>query len=340
MRVLLVTSNREECGIREYGRMLIEAVGLVDGGILVQEFPDPLASVEAIAQGGRYDIIHLNHHAALHSGWLPAHVRALQEHGHAVVVTQHDTFETWGIMADRGLPDFRGADALFVHEPVRGLTHDDGGVLPPSNVHYIHQPVPLERPAPLPRSFGRPYGPGPVVGTVGFAFPWKNYELLCRAAKIAGWSPLIIAPGATVEQCQSWQDLCGERAIIFPAFVSRQQVVSLLGACDATAFLYNTGNSGTSGAVRMGIAAGRPCIVMAPETGNRQVRDLEPDSGIYWAMSEEDVSNHLSSLALDMGVLEHWTLACRRLAVRDSWLRAGERYAAAYRRVAGERARA
>ena len=257
VRVLLVTSDRDECGIREHSRMLMEHL---PGDIQVVEYPHPNEIPSLL--DGRYDIVHVDHHAALHSGWKPEHVRAIQNQGVKVVVTQHDTLETFTLMQERGFQDFRCADALVVHEPVEGLDE--------SNVHYIRQGVP---PGPTDfRLIGKHalYRERPIVGTVGFPFPWKNYDLLCSLTGEAEWGVLLIAPGATVEQCQRWQELNPMTEVI-PQFLPRQEVVNYLGSCTATAFVYGTGNSGTTAALRLGIAARRPVIAFH----SRQTRDLD-----------------------------------------------------------------
>ncbi len=59
-------------------------------------------------------------------------------------------------------------------------------------------------------------------------------------------------------------------------------MLRLLSSAEATAFLYTCHNAGTSGAIRQGLAAGRPLLAMS---GCRQFRDLETllfDTGITW----------------------------------------------------------
>jgi len=320
INVLLVTSKKQDCGIREYGKMLIEAMELVAPEIRITERPDPHYENPYRIPDSSPDIIHLNHHASYDS-WTESAVRSFQSYGIKMVITQHDTFETFDIMRERGMPDFRGADALVVHEPVAGL---EG-----ANVHYIRQGVSLFR-YPVTK-VARDY---PVVGTVGFPFPWKNYDLLMRASARAGWGVVLIAPGATVAQCEEWQGL-NPRAEITPYFTPKYAALEILHACDATAFLYNTGNSGTSGALRMGIAARRP-IIASP---CRQTRDLEGDSRIYWAPPSEAaiwaVLDFFKQLSPERRRV--WAESCASLAEEDSWLNAAREYARIYREVAGGR---
>jgi hypothetical protein len=67
------------------------------------------------------EVIHLNHQVVLHSNWTREYVSALQKLGYAVVITQHDTFEDTQTMREHGFPDFRTANLLVIHQPVRDI---------------------------------------------------------------------------------------------------------------------------------------------------------------------------------------------------------------------------
>jgi hypothetical protein len=330
LKVLLATSPNEHCGIREHSEMLVAAMAEV-----APEFehfligPDPHSIPDAPSGGA---ILHVDHQQGVHGQWRPEHIKRLQESGWRVVVTQHDTYETWEIMASRGFLDARGADALIIHEPVEGL---EGG-----NVHFVRQGVALpwgdtSRVAGaglLPRSEGARSGAPrqrPVVGTAGFPFPWKGYDALCRAARAANWGVLLIAAGAIVEQCQEWQAANPEAEII-PQWLPREEVVARLAACDATAWLYTSGNSGTSGAIRLGLAARRPLIAY----WNRQFRDLA-DAKFMWALDEGKVSRNLMALAQASEWREWATAGTVEIADRDSWTNVARRYKSIYEGVLG-----
>jgi len=279
LRILLVTSPREHCGIREYGKFLIASVA-GDPEISITEFSNPEANELGTPD---CDIIHLNHHAALHSSWTEERVEQYQKLGYKVVVTQHDTFEDFEIMKERGFRDFTGADALIVHEPVAGLTHDhwplDMLSITP-HIQYIPQgvlPPPNLRDKPAPRT----------LGTVGFDFPWKNYNMVARVTKEAGWVFLLIAPEMTQERVEEIKGINPE-SIVITSWVSAEDVVLLLAGCTATGFLYSTGNSGTSGAIRLGVAARRPIVAFR----SRQNRDLDGES-IGWCKDEAQVVDTL-----------------------------------------------
>jgi hypothetical protein len=296
INVLLVTSPNEQCGIREYGAMLTESV-MRHKISIVEEPPD---SNTMIIPTGTH-IVHVNHHAALHSSWQHEHIDLLHEDGFKVVVTQHDTYETFAIMRDRGFTDFTNADALIVHEPITGLTGRP-------NVHFFRQGVPAPQPP-----IAHPHHP--VIGTFGFPFPWKRFELLNKAADEAGWTTMVL------DSTAQW--------------MPRKKVIQMLSGCDATAFLHNTAGSGTSAAIRMGIAARKPLIA----TPCRQMRDLNMDdlgwSAVWWATEKDEIVVALEHFEDDP---ELFADEINALADRDSWTNLGEKYAGIYKMVLeGER---
>ncbi len=319
MKVLLVTSPNEKCGIREHSELLMSAL---PGDLRVDSIgPDKASVLQCLQETsyqylGKTDIVHIDHHAALHAVWDRHACDDLRRRGYRVVITQHDTFESLALMEERGLPNFgdyetetgihRSVDALIVHEPVEGLT--DQGY---DNVYYWRQPVPelpLDTPDwPEPSGYLKPLNDPPIVGSVGFDFPWKGFEQLQEAAVAAGWKTRILGGS------EGW--------------LSRDTLLKELRKCDATAFLYGTGNSGTSAAIRMGIAARRPVIA----TRCRQFRDLdilmEDTPVIFWTDHPELSLEALQGTELRRRV----TATIQNLAALDSWSNAGRRYAALYR---------
>lgn len=329
VRILLVTSNREECGVREYGRMLKEELESLskngldmhdfgDEGVDVVEYaePDYAAFYAKFKSSCPYDVIWLNHHAALHASWRENEVvdaRAFT--GLPIVVTQHDTFEELAIMEERGFPSFwKVADGLVVHEQVDGLTYAKW-----LHIRYLRQGVlpPAEKPMMISEQLGRP-----VVGTVGFPFPWKNFDMLIRAAATAGWVPLLIAPGIDEAEASRLQTLAldyGSPLLLIKHWIDREAVVTALTGCDATAFLYTNGNSGTSGAIRLGLAARKPLIAL---TGCRQFRDLWDETAIDWVGDGADgVRIRLGLIARQLLQVSPPRSGTRiaALAERDSW---------------------
>lgn len=338
MRVLLVTSWDEPCGIAEHAFYLKQAVEASDPSITItpnSAWLDPyrlLYDTDWTKQP--LPIVHLDYQASLLSRWGVDQIAKVQALGGKVVVTFHDT----------GVPNSdlcrsicAAADAFVVHEPYDDL---DG------NGYYWRMGVPELRGTPT--VFGvretdritaawRPtpqnndimflrYQGQPILGSIGFPFPWKNFDLLARLTAELGWALLLITPGATAEQVDQWRTLNPD-SWIRTDFVPRREVLALLSACDATAFPYVCHNTGQSAAILQGIAARKP--VLAFETC-RQFRALALDSfaqrALRWADSTEKLGAALLSFPRDKadpGIVA--------LAARESWTKVGERYAWLYR---------
>jgi hypothetical protein len=315
MRVLLVTSARERCGIHEYGAMLTEAMRSTHPDVELRAIsPDVHGALDLVASlagtDAAFDLVHVNHQAALHSSWTTDHIATIRGDFCPVVVTHHDTFESLQILLDRDYPFFFGlADHVVVHEPIPELPAAGRG----AGWTYLRQPIPAATLSPVPHL--------PLtVGSVGFDFPWKNFDRLRHLAGHANWRTDIFG-GA-----DDW--------------VPRDVAIARLAGCHATAFLYQTGNSGTSAAIRLGIAAGKP-VIASP---CRQFRDLheaeEPEvrDAVIWARSDQEFLTTLDRIA---GLNDAaWFAACnrvRRLAELDSWKNGAEVYYRIYERVLAER---
>lgn len=304
---------------------------------------DPVAFFTAkIWDSADYDVVWLNYHAALHVRWTPDQIARLS---HPVVVTYHDT----GVPNSDQCKQLHALGTPFIiHEPAEDLP---GAI-------YLRQGIPAARyPQNLFLGSGAPRYDNPwetwlgcqqrpIVGTVGFPFPWKNYDLLCHGAALAGWSVLLIAPGeyaghkptGLLDHIDQWRQLNPWTAVV-DGFPSTESVVAQLSACDATAFLYTCCNTGTSGAIRQGIAARKPVIAT---TSCRQFRDLYEDpvgqAAISWIDvvdpgQPEKVADALAALPI-----QRVSPPVVRLAEQDSWARQADRYAEIFQAAAGQKA--
>lgn len=347
MRVLLVTTWGEACGIAEHSRYLIDAVRqaapeieiVPDAGSLDPHGP-------AIA--GDFDITHFNYHAALHSRWTPEAIRR-----HAIgfnrqtVVTYHDT----GVPnSDQCKSVIAACDAAVVHEPF-----DD---LPAEKTHYWRMGVPA--PAVQPYHFGaradwlggdgRPalffkaYRQQPVVGTIGFPFAWKCQLELARTAASVGWGFACVCQTASLDYVAELV-AANPDCYIRTDFVPSEEAIQILAACDATAFPYVTHNTGQSGAILQGIAARKPVLafwtcrqfrsLFEGNFGNegdpmtRQVRGANPKGrAIWWVETFDDIA--LTLQRLQIGPVDPGTVA---LAHRESWANVGKKYAKLFREL-------
>lgn len=311
MQILLATSwGQPACGIQAHSEQLIAAVKGIDPTIEIVPSAEALDPA-MIGQLPRFDVLHLNYHRALHSRWTPAVLRSC---GGPIVITFHDTFGE--NPPDQLSQDLHAtADAFVVHEPCEGLP----------NAIYLRQGVP-----PHPGLIGfshKSHWSRPILGTAGFDFPWKNYGPMCRVAKAVGWGVLIYCPEMSQEREQELKD-CNPWVEIRRS-EDTEMIIAGLHECDATAFLYVCGNSGTSAAIRLGIAAGKPVIAL--ETC-RQFRDLLSDDlgnrVISWCDSFEEVQVDLRLMQM-----ERFDAGIVALREQDSWEKVGQRYVDLYKQV-------
>lgn len=355
LRVLLVTSWDTPCGIAAHSAMLKEAVERADPGIKVNPVAEALDADLVVReyllpQGFTSDpprdyLIHLNHHDALHSRWTPEHVRRItQDHGIPVLVTYHDT--TADPSPTSKLAQLaQVASSVVVHEPL----HPESGI----KAIYWRQPVPA--PAHDPADYSIPYwrdGRGilhdgrwmggtdyvdyfkacpqqPVLGTVGFDFPWKNFDRLAALTHDLGWAFVCLSNNMTAERVAEIKSR-NPHSLVVTGYLPTQVIVNYLAGCDATAFPYECANTGTSGAIRLGIAALKPLFAFS---GCRQFRDLYEDGaghGITWVTGWEAFRVELAR--------QYQGYVCpqiRQIAHRDSWYEAGYNYANLYRMLVG-----
>src|SRR3990167_4023250 len=223
MKVRLVTSWNVACGIAQHSKLLMEGVQRADSTIEVM--PDSESLDPACLPDGGFDLLHLNMHAALHSRWLPEHIRAIQARGIPCLLTYHDPFAGTAAQpnSEKCHALYAVADAFIVHEAVEDL---------PNAIHWRHGVPEIQPPQNLERpSFASPARP--IIGSAGFDFGWKNYDLLCEAAALAGWRVLLIGPYFTEARIKDWQQWQPDG--IFPVLnrlPSQAEVVSYLSACD------------------------------------------------------------------------------------------------------------
>lgn len=288
------------------------AVGDADSLINQTVDAESLNPQDCFANWDSYDLTVLNYHRALHSRWTLDRVKALKELS-KVVVVMHDTFGE--NPPDQLSQDLcKEASAFIVHEPCVGL---EGAI-------YWRMGVPefngLDAAVSL-QHFQRP-----ILGTIGFNFPWKNWNELAKITKRTGWGFLICCPEMSHEDEQSLRDL--NPWLDIRRDLSTSDAISVLHTCDATAFTNVCGNSGQSAAILMGIAARKPVIALST---CRQYRGIYQDPlgkrTIRWAESFEEVEAHLT--VLDIG--SRFDTGIVALAEQESWQGLGQKYSALYR---------
>jgi hypothetical protein len=315
VRVALVTTWGTACGIAEHSAFLKQAVEdadpEIDIRVITDLHPKGILGLATPSLTPPFDLVVLNYHAALHSQWTPDAIRQVQEqHKIPVMVIYHDT----GVPCnDQCLGIVTAADATVVHEPCDEFRGNP-------NVHYWRMGVPgwagVWR-----HDFA---GPRPILGSIGFPFPWKNYDQLARITAEIGWGLLLLAPGATVEQVERWR-VINPYLDVQTAFTNARQAVSMLAGCDATAFAYTCQNAGQSAAILMGIAARKPVLAFAQ---CRQFRALFDDrvgrTAISWV---ENSFLDLGFILQQFVRIERVSPAIVALAEQESWAKLGVKFA-------------
>lgn len=319
LRVLAVTSWNTACGIAAYAWMVKEFAEAADPGLILVPSAEALDPHWLPGEQPVPDVLWLNWHRGLHSRWTPEIVRTFKERARRpVVITWHDSYgEREPDPLTLALHDL--ADAFIVHEPCVGL---------PKQV-LIRQGVRPAAPVPVYpcRADGRPFAAPqqPILGTMGFSFPWKNFARLAEATATAGWAYLVVSNNATDAEKVAWE-AANPNGLVLRGYKSAEAVVALLAGCDATAFAYECANSGTSGAIRLGLAARKPVLAFK---SCRQFNDVRRDHAIHWAEDWTHLQHLLTTLPiqrLDPGIAY--------LAHRDRWPLQGARYAAIFRSCA------
>lgn len=329
LRVRLVTSWGEICGIANHSAELIEAVQAADRSIEV--VPSAASLDPTVLTTLNYDLLHLNYHRALHSRWTPTVVQNWKTvYQKPVVITFHDTFgEHEPDELTKELCEV--ADAFIVHEPCLGLEkalYWSMGVPPPLPGRGEHGH--LDYPEDHLYAVGRENRP--ILGTVGFDFPWKCWPQLCEVAESAGWGVLICTPKMSQER---FNELHAKNPwLTVHQELTRSGVARALRSCDATAFTFVNNNSGQSASILQGIAARKPVIALQT---CRQFRALYADplggATINWCTDFEAVARVLRYTCcgrLNPGIVG--------LAEQDSWTKLGAKYAALHRQLVEARA--
>lgn len=326
MKILAITSWGGACGIANFCEQLITAVHTADPSMEITpsaEALDPAShEVRSLLHDravSGVDLVYLCYHRGLHSRWTPERVQELKAAGYPVVIDFHDSVgERPPDPLAQSLHDL--ADGFVVHEPCEGL---------PQQI-LIRQGVPAWGEMPYGRYWNRQPPPyiahewewQPTLGTCGFNFPWKNFDRLAEVTAEAGWAYFVASNNATDADEARWK-ASNPSTLVVRGFQPTATLVSYLAGCDATCFAYECANSGTSGAIRLGLAARKPVLAFE---GCRQMRDLLHDKAasqfITWCGDWDYLAAYLGMVKIqrvDPGIVY--------LAHRDSWVNHGRKYA-------------
>lgn len=297
MRVALVTTWNERCGIAEYAKNLVQHVTGVDFKIVAR----PGSISEINAQCADCDIVHINYEPGLFGFVSPTDVGSLRGQGKYTVLTLHTSHA-----GDNRTPFTVMFDKVVVPEKTT-----EGFVCIP---HGMPDAPELSS-----------HVDADLIGTCGFPFPWKGFHQVAMAAELLHKRALVIAPESGHANTEAMRQVVMQSnpsAIYVTGWATEAQIAFSLSTCAVTVFAYQGGNYGISGAVRMGLAAGRPIVL----TRNRQFSDL------YDYEDEIEFIDSPSPEAVAEGVQRVLTNGKRpkKVLADMSWSRCAELYRKVY----------
>jgi FkbM family methyltransferase len=366
-RLAWVSTWDVRCGVAEYSRALLDALGAAGGFAAIAVFADRrTAAVEADAAGRAIvpcwrrgeaksvdtlatalaaadpDVVMVQHQPALF-GWdgLATLLDARALVRRVVAVTLHNTRHLLEIeTAERArvLAALAGAARVLVHTPADlDLLHDLGlmanvSLLP----HGAPAPAAGDPPArPLPPSAA------PLIGCYGFFLPGKGIpELIAALGKLrATWAGARLrlvnaaydAPesAAEIDACRAAAAALGLAGAIEwqTDFLPHAQSLALLGGCDVVALPYQASKEASSAALRTALAAGTPVLVTPLPLFDEAAEAVARAEGI----GSEALAAALGTLLGDQALRDRMRKAARTWLAARVWDSVGARLGALLR---------
>lgn len=142
------------------------------------------------------------------------------------------------------------------------------------------------------------------IGTAGFPFLWKRFDVVAEAARNTGAKCLMIAPRSDMQETDDYMrgiaGHLGDLAEIHREWLSEETVVRMLSSCTANIFWFESRSPddelGQSGSVRLGLAARRPIIISKHRKLRTLVEYAEDEGEIYVAECEQEVYEMLNQI--------------------------------------------
>jgi glycosyltransferase involved in cell wall biosynthesis len=242
MRVGLVTNWGDHCSIAEYAKNLTE---YLPSDIQVTIVPKPFTVDDILSRVQDVDIIHFNYIAYHMDHSVIDGVCRGKKSIQKTLITYHETPDG-NLFQDNAL-----VDAIVLHEPQWENV---------SKVHLIPNGIRLVNTDDIKRT--------PKLGSAGFAYKHKRFDLVVDAAKALGLECLLLTPKA-----DCWDEPSKYDSVeVVTDYLPYDDVIRRLAECFITVFPYdeNYPNIGIGNAVRFGLASGNSVIV----TNHHHFRDL------------------------------------------------------------------
>jgi len=268
MRVALVTTWHERCGLAAYSENIVKHLPQVDWRIIGrEEWGDNFSNVPLIAQ--TCDITHVMHQGGLMGSMSAEVVRAC---GPRTIITRQCV----------------GDEAVFEAAAIRTAHVEIPGY------RFIPHGIPVVELVDI-----RPLIP-PRIGCAGIPFDGKGHWEAVQIAEKLGWGLNLVMPeNPHTSQALALyiRDQCRSKKIpltLETRWLEEDQVVRILQRSAVNVFFYTRWANGISGAVRMGLAAGRPVVV----SRHNQFQDIIPSGCVTVANSVDEVADLILNAVL------------------------------------------
>jgi glycosyltransferase involved in cell wall biosynthesis len=223
------------------------------------------------------DIVHIQHHPGFFSlEMLGELIEKTKKDGRKVLVTYHslEEFENYKTFPKELFEKIKLADIVYVHRDqdkkyLGILGFKNIKIVPIGNVIYTDEDKYMLRNALNIKSEH-------VITSHGFMFPHKGFHYVIEAVKLLKKKYpdilylMVTSMHSTNDKAYNYFNECSEmirnleledNVVIFPNFLSVEEIISLLHASDMVILPYGDTKESASAAVRYSLAANRPVVV-------------------------------------------------------------------------------
>jgi glycosyltransferase involved in cell wall biosynthesis len=356
MKVAMLTSVGDRCGIAAYTRALVEALGK-----LVELSVEPITVgkqssehyEDQAARLNQADVVHIQHEHSFWGGILPNQsafwvLRYLVDK--PVVVTAHTTTSLAELLKVRQerRPAHRIAKELLLRRKGyrdsvetapfitgRCIVHTEGGrrdlIARGANPKYVHV-IPAGVPAALPakaggESFRERFGlrGKRVVSLFGFIAPNKGYELtLDVLPSMPEDVTLVIAGGVRVADLELYAEGLRRRVretglegrVVITGYLDEPEVAEAMAASDLVLAPHTQATGSYS--IMVPLAYGRPILASDLDCFG-EIQGRLPCLSLFRANDQDDYRRKLAALLDDPGERERLAGAAREYAQSNGW---------------------